>query len=204
MDFDRLSDVWRHDGGERSAPMTAKELAMIQARALAFDRKIRLRNSVETLAAILVVVSMSRVALMANLPLLTRLGAGVMVLAGLFIPYWMWRVHRPRPASDLPMAELLAQELSYVRAQIHLLRTVPWWYAGPIALGGVLFTLGLALAPIWGKLAPAAALVARIAYVCLFPAVYAGVCWINRHVVVTYLRPREKEIEAQLASLAGS
>src|SRR5690349_23523505 len=126
MDFDRLSDVWRSGGGEPSAPMTQKELAVIQARALAFDRKIRLRNTMETVAALIVVVSFGRTALLASVPLLTRTGSVVMVLAGLFIPYWLWRASRPRPASDLPLAELLAEELARVRAQIHLLRTVPW------------------------------------------------------------------------------
>jgi hypothetical protein len=204
MDFDRLSDVWRRAGGESEAPMTQKELAVIQARALAFDRKIRLRNTVESVAAAIVVVSFGRTTLVASLPLLTRVGAGVMVLAGLFIPYWMWRVHKPRPASDLPVAALLAEELKRVRTQIHLLRTVAWWYLGPLAFGGILFTVGMALAPIWGKLAPATALVARIAYVFMFPVVYAGVWWVNQHVVKTHLIPREKEIEAQLAALAGS
>jgi hypothetical protein len=123
-----------------TSPMT---LAQIHARA--FQSRIRWRNGREYVACLVVIVLFSRIALIAQLPLV-RLGGALIVLGTVFVG---WQLYRRGSAQPVPPGSA-PQSLAFHRAQLvrqrDALRSVWLWYLAPLAPGLLTIAIGRWLA----------------------------------------------------------
>lgn len=139
MTFDALQAAWQ-TADDPAPPLDPAALAALRTEAAQFDRAIRWRDRREYAAALVVALAFGWTALHA--PGLARVGALLAVMGAAFVCVWMWRVQRRRPpaAPGAPTAEALRIALRRVEDQIHLLRTVAWWYLLPLLIGPLVLT----------------------------------------------------------------
>ena len=167
-------------------------LALVHTRTRRFRRQIRFRDWRELVASGVVAVMIAPAALRG--PVVSRIGA-VVILAGIvLVAYRLWRAGRLLKASAfdpaLPVAAALRAELAQVDAQITLLDSVGWWYVAPLLGGSIILVAG-------GR-----ATVAFAAGYALFAAVLGwGIIALNRRAVRRTLGPRREEIAALLAGI---
>lgn len=166
MPTDRPSpkDLWARQPSEGFA----MPLDDIHALAEKFARRIRIRNLVEYLAAVVVIGAFGWYAY-AIPGLLVKLGS-LMVVAGTMIV--VWQLHRraaPLPTSGMDCLAHLRAELIRQR---DALRSVTVWYLGPMVPGMALFLIGLYL-----YVPPARRHVLFTAALCI--VVFAGVWALN-------------------------
>lgn len=134
-DLERAALAWR------SEPAGAEDLTDVLARARDMDRAIRLRDRIETGVAVLVAPFFGYVAFAAP-PILSRIGAALIVAACVLIPLRLRAARRQPPDHGRPTREAVALELDRLRAQERLLSTSLWWYFGPLGLGAILVMTG--------------------------------------------------------------
>lgn len=194
MTLDDYREAWQEQNGSLEAgPDEAELLADVQERAEAFDRKIRRRDLMELLAAVLVVPAFAYELATAG-SWLTGAGALVVILSSLFILLWLWRArHRSRrPTAGRPVAERLRILRDRVDAQVELLESVLWWYFLPLGVGVVLFMAG--------QSGPWFTAVGALGVLLLY-----GWLWrLNQRAVRRDLWPRREQLTRLLRQLDGS
>jgi len=186
MDFARLGVVWR---AEPAPVVEPGSLAPLLRRLEGLERTVRRRDWVETGSALLMVPLFAGVALAAS-DRVVRLGALVVVAACLLIPWRLRAARRPPLDRGLSIAEALRQELDRVTAQQRLLRSVLWWYLGPLGLGVALIVVG-SVPSFW----PATATLVVMTWL------YWQIWRLNQRTVERQLEPRIGEILSWLESL---
>lgn len=192
MTLDDYRDAWKEEAAPaRRDPDEEELLASVRERSDAFERKIRRRDLLETLAAVLVAAVFGYEAATAA-TWLARIGAAVVVASAGFVVWWLRRARTAGPSRDVdrPVADRLRAERERVDVQIRLLESVLWWYLAPLALGMVLFVLGLASGP-----AATAVTLGVIVAGC------GVVWWVNRRALRREFRPRRRELTRLLAQL---
>ena len=171
------TDTARAAWQESAAEATPPPLDVIRAGADLFYRQIRRRNRIEYAATVLVVICFTAYTFLLPSPT-ARIGAGLVVLAALFVA---WQLHRTASAAPPPEAESALPLLAHQRAQLvrqrDALASVGRWYLLPFAPGmglmafapafdhGPAVLLGMA----WGDMTSIAVLI----------AVFTGVWWLN-------------------------
>ncbi len=184
MELDQLREIWL-----RGAVPPPAQLAPVLERLRALDRTIRRRDWMETGSALAMIPIFLWVAVAATATL-TRAGALIVVGACVVIPF------RLRAARRLPLdrgdsiAGAIRHELARVRAQERLLRTVLWWYLGPLGVGLALLIVG-SLPSFW----PAAGSLTVMAWL------YWQIWRLNQRAVERQLEPRIRELLSWLAGL---
>jgi hypothetical protein len=169
-------------------------LALVHTGSRRLDRQIRFRDWRELIAGVIVAALIAPAA--ARGPVLSRIGA-IVVLAGVaLVMFRLWRAWRPGSASgtdpSLPVSDALRAELRRLDAQIALLESVGWWYVTPLLGGSVLLVAGVhaARAP-WFTLA----------YTIFAALLGWGIIRLNAYAVRHALRPKRDELSALLAQL---
>lgn len=139
MNDDDLKQLWRAQPA--SSPALPEDV--LRQRAARFQRRVALRNGIETLAAALVAAGFARYLWIYPQPLI-RLGSVLIILAAAFVA---WQLHRraasgPRPESDnaLPCRDFHRAALARQR---DALRAVWLWYIAPFLPGVLLFRWGV-------------------------------------------------------------
>lgn len=167
-------------------------LAVVQSGSRKLDRQIRRRDWREVVAGIVAGIVIAPAAFRG--PVLARVGAWL-VLVGLVLV--MWRLYRARRiglrgATDLSLsvAEALRAEVRRLDVQIALLRSVWWWYVGPVSIGVVLLMAGLR-GRSWFTLG----------YTLVVVLLAWAIIALNLRVVRRDLRPRRDELNALLSEL---
>lgn len=191
MTLDAYRDAWDETDPGHEALEEERLLERVREESDAFEKKIRRRDLVETLAAVVVAAVFGYEAAIAETGL-ARIGALIVIGSSAFVVWWLRRARQAGPARsmDLPVADRLRSERERIESQIRLLESVLWWYAGPLAVGVALFVLGLQA----GAVATAASLTFLVA-VCGF------VWWLNRRAVRRDLRPRHDRLTRLLKEL---
>lgn len=191
MSLEEYRDAWQRHEERGIADRDDELVERIARRAEEFESAVRRRDLLETVAAVAVVAFFGYE--VATAPsLLAKTGAAV-VLAGACLVVWrLWRARAAFGTDDAarPVADRLRLQRRKVEAQIELLESVLWWYVSPLALGAVLFVVGLGGAS--GRTALALAVVAGVG---------VAVWWLNRRVVRRDLRPRCEELTRRLRRL---
>jgi hypothetical protein len=190
-DFERLASGWR-DQGVRADRDPDRELANVKERAMKLERQIRLRDRLEAGAAMVALPAFIWAAIETPYPI-SRTGALLIAVACIVIPIRLRLARRPPPDPAAPIATSLRAELVRVRAQEQLLKTVGWWYVGPLAVGLLLLVNG-AGAPGWFEIGFSGGATAFLI------AVYRA----NRRVVDQKLVPQANQLESWIASLEDS
>lgn len=123
---------------------------------------------------------------------LSKAGCMVVVFSAIFIGFRLVYSKRKddcRLTGDSLRGYLL-DERRKVENQIHLLRTVLWWYILPLYTGAVMVTAGGA-GPMAGK----------IFFALVFAAVCGGIWWLNQYVVKKNLLPLKAELDQTLQEI---
>lgn len=192
MTLDDYREAWKEQdlaGGDE--PDEEELLAWVREASEAFERRIRRRDLLETLAAV-VVAALFGYEAATSATWLARIGAGILVLSSGFVVWWLRRARTSGPAraADRSVADRLRAERERVEIQIRLLETVAWWYLAPPAVGAVLFIVGLG-----------AGTVATLISLAGVAGVFGAVCHLNRRAARTHLRPRRDELTRLLEEL---
>jgi len=195
MNLDELKDSWQADapGPEPGHRNEEETMQAIRLQAKRFDRKLRIRDWLETTAALVVVAIFA--AVLPSMNWLARAGLGLVIAACFFIA---WRLHATRRCrqavgADRPVAEVLAAEVRRIDDQIGLLESVLWWYILPIALGCVMAVAGMRGLG-WFTLG----------YAGLVIALGAFIYWLNQRAVRAGLKPRRRELVRMLEADRGT
>jgi len=189
MEWERM----RHEWQSRSAETRETGLAL-PADAARLWRKIRLRDWMETLVAIPMMLILGIVAW----PLwiagfaLSALSAALLAAAGPLVALRLGRARRLFPAqeSDLPLLAFLRRARGALVHQRRMLASVLWWYIGPLLLGafGLFFGIrGLH----WHSLA----------YLVVVLLVGFGVERLNRFAVRNQIEPAITALDEQIRRL---
>jgi hypothetical protein len=143
MELDRFKAAWQHQRLEGAASRPLEDIMRdVRGRAAKFNRQIRQRDLLETLAGVVVIVTFSFFA-WAVPHVVAKIGAAVVVAGGLLITVRLYLARTRHPSlADSTAREFCANELKRIDEQIHLLATVGWWYLAPLLGGGALFVLG--------------------------------------------------------------
>lgn len=192
MNLDELKCQWQADrpGAGRDRRTEAEMMEAIRLNARRFDRKILLRDWLETAAAVIVVAVFA--AAMPFVGGLARTGLAIIIASCFYIA---WRLHTTRrrhgtARPDQPMAMRLRLELRKLDDQIKLLRNVHWWYLGPLGVGLVVYSVGIdgwTLGTLW--------------FVLGVVIVYTAIYWLNQRSVRRELLPRRLELASMLDTL---
>jgi hypothetical protein len=145
MNLDELSHAWRATNAIAATQQQRDQLIAATCRRVEqFWGRIFVRDVIETVAALCVIAGFGFMLTLPEFTALQKVGAGVVVVGAAYVVY---RLHAPRfklPPAPIegPLREYCRTELARVEKQIALLRTVHWWYLGPIMLGLVLISFG--------------------------------------------------------------
>lgn len=194
MDLDALKNEWQLRGAPGPEWTRGEDVTTLRERLARLRRIAAARDVREAAAAVLVAALFTWMAVRAD-HALERAGAIVVVAAAIFMMLWA-RVAgggNRGPAADLPVAEFFQHERRYLDRQIHLLRSVLWWYILPNLVGVQLFFLGSGG---WTRLT---------AMFMLLPlAVAVGVYVLNRRAARTELQPLRDEVDRLLRELQAN
>lgn len=142
MELDALRDAWlRQPIKVATARTVDQEIAAVLERGRRLERRVRIRDWLETGVALLL-LPFAVMILVTGENWWLRLGGSTLVMASVLIPIRLRLARRMMPEPDLPLVPKLHQEIAYLRAQEHLLRTTAWWYFSPLLLSVVLLTVG--------------------------------------------------------------
>ena len=145
MNLDDLKNDWQHSHEEIPDGSVETLSEEIRTHADSFEKTIRWRDWIETVAAILVSVAFGFAMWAGGFPTVSELGMAIIVLGAIEIVvllHWS-RLRGGRTDVDLPVAEFSRECTIRVDRQIRLLRNVNWWYTGPIVFGMCLFFYGI-------------------------------------------------------------
>ena len=173
-DHDPLRDLWATDQGDKFT-MSISDLT---ARSDRFHSRIKRRNLIEYLAAIIVIAAFGWIAMVAPAGLV-RIGAILIMAAAAYIS---WKLHQLGSAEAAPRATSAETLANHHRDELvrqrDALKSVWRWYLLPFVPGVTVFSIGTALesaaasgAPIWVTLAISSISLGIMAVV--FYAIYA-------------------------------
>lgn len=153
MELDELKNIWHKQDMKDNMQYSRSELLMIlNNKMITFEQQIQARDRWEIGACILVIIIFGSFLYFAP-SLLAQIGCGVIIFSAGFIWYKL-KSAQNKLAGDInnpdhSLADHLELELSKVKVQKKLLKTVGLWYIAPICIGLSLFTAGSD----WGELA---------------------------------------------------
>jgi hypothetical protein len=184
MELDRFKTAWQRQPLEGAAARPLEDIMRdVHRRAARFNRQIRQRDLLETLAGLIVIGAFGYFAWLAP-QAGAKLGAAIVVVGCVVVITRLYLARtRHRSSPDAPAREFCATELKRLDEQIRLLSTVGWWYIAPLLGGAAIFVLGAD--------GPAGA---RIATLTLLVAIGAFIYWVNRRAVRRHLRPMRDDL----------
>ncbi|MGY0651553.1 hypothetical protein ACW7GZ_06760 [Luteimonas sp. A537] len=191
MDWDKMRNAWRGD-----AP-TVRLLPMeeLRTRDQALWKKVRRRDLVETVAAVLVVIFFALITLAALVEgEWLQAGFALLITAwGVALPFRLRRSRRlaPDPDHGVPLLAYLQRQRDATLAQARMLEQVWLWYLTPPAIG----LTGLTLAR-------DGATAGALRYLAVMLVLYAALAWINRRVARTQFRAHAETLQRQIDRLA--
>jgi len=167
---DDIRDVWQNQPVENT-PMPLEE---IRRRARQFEKRIGRRNVREYIGAAVTIAAFTFYIFKFHSPMI-RAGSALIIAGTLCVVYQIYK--RASPAMlpvDAPLTASIAFHRGELVRQRDLLRSVAWWYIGPIIPGLVVFWAGITSRHV------AAALITAIPVLCIFGLII----WANRRAAV--------------------
>lgn len=188
MQFEELPTLWRRRPSPPAACGPADLVSRLAERSRTLDAQVRRRDRLEIGVALALVPVFGAAAVLSPI-LVSRVGAAILALTCLAIPWRLLAARRGVPSSplDRPLVDFAREERERVLAQRRLLASIVWWYLLPLYVGIVLIVGGVQ--PL-GRTA---------AYAVVSAAVYAGIYALNRRAIANELDPRLTELGELLA-----
>jgi hypothetical protein len=108
-----------------------------------FERKIKRRNLLEWAACVFIVVFLSFTVLNEN-HILVKIGAIGMIFSAIFIGLFLFKKGRIQPFDKLTVStsQFMKEYCAELQKQEKLLRSVPIWYLGPMAISIAVMLIG--------------------------------------------------------------
>lgn len=135
MEWNALREQW-----QRSAAEDAPDIGRLER---GLWHRVRRRDGLETLVAgvLALVFGAGAWRAMASARWLESGFALLLVAVVVYIPFRLWRARRAIPDADpaRPVRDYLDQARDAALAQAAMMRSVAWWYSGPIAVGVIGF-----------------------------------------------------------------
>lgn len=192
MNWNRLRHDWQY-----KEPAAAVELPLfdrLQKRERRLHRRVRLRDAIETIVALLIApfFGVASWFFFSHGLWLTTAGALLLTLWCLFVPWKLRQARKlkPRLHPEVDLLSYLHQERQALQAQYHLLDGIIGWYLGPAAVGVLAFYLGVK-----GLSWDSAVYTAAVLFV--YGLIYIG----NRAAAHKQLRPQIESIDREILDL---
>jgi Flp pilus assembly protein TadB len=189
MDWNELRSDWQARRDDAPVGLELRPDAREQ-----LWRRVRFRDGVETLVALLMLpvfgFAAVRLAQAGWWP--AALFAAGLCVAILYIPIRLWRARQRIPVPDpgAPVLEFLRAEREALAVQADMLRSVARWYSGPICVGVIGFFVSLN-----GFTLPS------LLYTLFVIGLFAWIEWANRAAVRMRFEPELDAIDRQISSL---
>jgi hypothetical protein len=188
-DHDHLQKLWTQQTQE---PFTMS-LADVHLHAQRFQSRIRSRNMIEYVAAVIVVVFFGWIAATVPFPIV-QIGSGLIIVGVLYVCWQLFRLGRAATLHELDAGaqSWAAFHRAELTRQREALRTVWSWYLAPFVPGTLVFLVGVSFstanpAPFPERLA---VFLAGLAFTA---GIFAVVAWLNAQAV--------QRLDAEIAAL---
>lgn len=199
MTMHEAEELWRRSS-DKPGPPDPEVIRRVRSDARTFSRRILFRDIREWAASLLLSTVFVGVALQPGSP---RTAFFLAAVCALIPALWMvidrFRSGVPRPDLAAPCRDQVSFALSAISHQEHLLRTLFWWYLGPLGASALLVTWAVSVD------APGLPFGARILTALLMLAICGGVFYvvwkINQMAIHKSLEPRRHELQALLTEL---
>lgn len=189
MNEQELKQLWQQQPLTAPPKEAPQELPVVmEQRMKQFGRTIFWRDVREVAACVFIVC-----AFLPNLfrpaSVLTKTGCVVLVLSAIYIGCRLVLSKRrgDRQLITHSIRSYLLDERRKVDVQIHLLRTVLWWYILPLYIGAVMVVMGYT-----------AGMAFKVIFSLGYAVVCAGIWWLNQYAVKKSLLPLKADIEETL------
>jgi hypothetical protein len=189
MNDDELKKLWREQPLALPPELTGtSQLDALRKKMTRFGRTIWWRDLREVVVG-LFIIAIFGFYFFRFPSALARLGCVLTILSTIFIDCrLLWSKRQAGEAIlSASIMDSLRVELRKVETQIHLLRTVWWWYILPITTGAEVFYFGVNHS--WSG---------RAAFVICGLLLGGFLNWLNQHAVRRYLVPLKNELESFL------
>ena len=145
MNLDDFKSDWKEQHNELAKDRFDTLDADMASHVTRFESAIRRRDLIETAAAVFVVVFFGVFLWFVPCPTIMQVGIGIIILGVIeAVAVMHWTRHRDeQPKQDLPLLDYCTAEIKRVDRQIQLLRSVNWWYSGPMLLGCCVMIYGM-------------------------------------------------------------
>lgn len=140
MELDPMNPTWQRLG-ETQLRAEADVVARARDRARQLELLVRVRDRYETLIGLALLPVFLLLAWYTPYPL-SRAGAVIIAICCVLIPLRLRAARRPPPSPAQDFTTVVRMERERVQAQCELLRSVAWWYFGPLLVGVSLFMIG--------------------------------------------------------------
>jgi hypothetical protein len=189
-----LKHLWQQQtpGRPGTAASDREIMSAMKGKMNRFGRTIFWRDIREVAAsAILVLIFLPKLFLERDL--VSKAGALVIVISAIYISLRLVLTQRKgdRPAAGDSVRACLLHEVQKVDRQIHLLRTILWWYLAPLYIGSVMF--------VWGLGGPSEN---KVYFALGYAVLCAFIWWMNQYAVKKSLVPLKTELEQTLREIA--
>jgi len=170
---------------------TLPSLDQVRAGADKFYRRLRMRNAIEYVACVVVVVSFGIYTFTLE-HIFQRIGSAMIVAGTLFAA---WQLNRrasavpPESAGEMPIMDFVRMQM--VR-QRDALKSIFWWYILPFLPGMTVFLIGNGLDP---EMAAKTPIWVRWVALTVIVTLLGGVWWLNQH-AARKLQGKIDEIDA--------
>lgn len=201
MEPEELKNIWsQHNAVSariiRLTPGFVWRLADQNAR---FKRNIFWRDVREWLATIFIAVVFLYAAFLYDRVHWLMVAAAM--IACLPITYVAWRrPKRPAPTAAATLTDHLRDSIANVQHELDLVRSLVWWYLGPLALSGAIVLLDVLLtAPVRPDV-----FILLLIWVLITSAVFFAEWKMKQRAARKHLEPRLRELEEALVDLESS
>ena len=141
MNLDDLKTTWQQRHSETADGCIDELASNVVTRTSRFERSVLIRDLIETVAAIAVIVFFGYYIQQNIFSWITSPGTIIVIVAAIqLIVVMHWTRRRGgRPRYDLSLKDFCDAELARVDRQIKLIRNVNYWYTAPLLLGAAVF-----------------------------------------------------------------
>ncbi|PCI98004.1 MAG: hypothetical protein COB15_06630 [Flavobacteriales bacterium] len=186
-----LKNIWKNATQQELVKFEMSKLLMEMNQKLKkFDKSIKTRDSLEIIAAFIVISVMIYYAIIIPY-VLTKIASLLIIPWALFVVYKLRNVKKHKPANlDLSFRNYLVQQRSYLKRQMILLDNILYWYILPPFVIAILFFMGLPLTTMmW---------ITKMGFVLL---VSIGVLYLNKRAVKKQFKPLIKQLDETISNL---
>jgi len=195
MQFDQLRDAWHRELGQSAGGADVELVTrLVEKVAHDFEKTIERRDLMETAIALALVPFLGWLAVQPPAGMRT-IGCAISIAALILVAVKLWLARRAdtsKSAEPLSFADCLSAERERIMRQVHLLKSVAWWYIAPFLLGANL----IFWVDSWSWQASVAYPVGTVLF-----GVF--VWWLNQRAVRRTLQPMLDEIDAVSERLAS-